>query len=40
MNFKEEDIDICQKAFMDLDEDGLGAIKSEDLKIALERIGI
>lgn len=40
MNLSEEDIEICQKAFADLDEDGLGAIKASDLKIALERIGI
>ena len=40
MEIKEEDIDICQKAFMDLDEDGLGCIKSNDLKLALERIGV
>mmetsp|Transcript_40898 Transcript_40898/g.56972 ORF Transcript_40898/g.56972 Transcript_40898/m.56972 type:complete len:107 (+) Transcript_40898:32-352(+) len=39
MNLTEEDIDQCQKAFSDLDEDNTGAIKASDLKIALERIG-
>lgn len=31
MNLSEDDIDCCQKAFADLDDDGLGAIKSNDL---------
>ena len=35
----EQDIEICQKAFADLDEDNVGAIKVADFKIALERIG-
>lgn len=39
MNLGEDDIETCQKAFSDLDEDGLGAIRAQDLKIALERIG-
>ena len=40
MNLNEDDIEYCQKAFADLDEDGLGAIKTKDLSVALERIGI
>jgi len=40
MNLSEDDIDCCQKAFADLDEDGLGAIKANDLSLALEKIGI
>ena len=40
MEFKEEDIDLCQKAFMDLDEEDIGAIHSNELKSALEKIGI
>nr|7K5B_R Chain R, Dynein light chain 4A [Tetrahymena thermophila] len=39
MNLSEEDIQFCQKAFSDYDEDGLGAIKVSDLKLALENIG-
>ena len=35
----EEDIEICQRAFGDLDEDGTDTIKVHDLKIALDRIG-
>jgi Ca2+-binding EF-hand superfamily protein len=40
MNLNEDDIDCCQKAFSELDEDGVGAIKANDLGIALERIGV
>ncbi|KAM3146342.1 hypothetical protein pb186bvf_001687 [Paramecium bursaria] len=39
MNLTEDDIEKCQAAFADLDEDGIGAIRGQDLKIALERIG-
>lgn len=39
MNLTEDDIDTCQKAFADLDEDGLGAIKTSDLAQALDKIG-
>lgn len=39
-NLSEDDIEACQKAFADLDEDGLGAIKAQDLTIALERINV
>ena len=40
MDPSEEDIEICQKAFADFDEDDLGMIKATDLKTALERINI
>ena len=39
MELTEEDIDTCQKAFQDFDEEGSGTIKVTDLKFALERIG-
>lgn len=47
MNLNEEDIDMCQRAFAEMDEviffnikkDGVGAIRGQDLKIALEKIG-
>ena len=39
MNLTEEDLALCQRVFADLDEDGIGTIRSSDLKIALERIG-
>ncbi|CAD8075092.1 unnamed protein product [Paramecium sonneborni] len=39
MNLTEEDIDMCQRAFAEMDEDGVGAIRGQDLKIALEKIG-
>jgi Ca2+-binding EF-hand superfamily protein len=39
VSLNEEDIDTCQKAFSDLDEEGIGCIKAADLKLALERIG-
>ena len=37
--YQEEDIETCQRVFYELDEDGLGAIKTSDLKYALEKIG-
>jgi centrin-2 len=40
MDLKEEDIEACQNAFKDLDEEGQGSIKASDLKIALERINV
>ena len=39
ITLNEDDIDTCQKAFSDLDEEGIGCIKASDLKLALERIG-
>ena len=39
MNLSEDDIQFCQKAFSDYDEDGLGYINVSDLKLALENIG-
>ena len=39
VTLNEDDIDTCQKAFSDLDEEGIGCIKASDLKLALERIG-
>ena len=39
IKLNEDDIEICQRAFADLDEDGTDTIKVQDLKIALDRIG-
>ncbi|EGR27914.1 hypothetical protein IMG5_186660 [Ichthyophthirius multifiliis] len=39
MNLSEDDIQFCQKAFSDYDEDGLGSINVSDLKLALDNIG-
>ena len=38
VSLNEDDIDTCQKAFSDLDEEGIGCIKASYLKLALERI--
>ncbi len=39
MNLNEDDILMCQKAFSEHDEDGLGAIKTQELGAVLEKLG-
>lgn len=38
MNLSEEDIILCQNAFVEFDEESVGSIKVSDLKKALDKI--
>ncbi len=38
MELNEQEIEMCQKAFSELDSDNVGSIKVSDLKQALERV--
>lgn len=38
MELNEQEIELCQKAFSELDTDNVGSIKVSDLKQALDRV--